>query len=57
MAADAAKVRQLREALVAMRELAMVSYNGDPWYAEREKIDVDVVLRQAREALDEEPAS
>ncbi len=54
----AAHVRQavaerdkLREALIAMRNLASVSTEGDPWYAERDGIDAEAVFEQARAAL------
>lgn len=43
----------LKAALTAMRELASVSYDGDPWYAEHEGLDAAAIFAQAAEALDE----
>lgn len=49
-----ARVGELEAALRSMRELASVSYNGDPWYAEQENIKASPIFEQARKALREE---
>jgi hypothetical protein len=46
-----AEIQRLREALVAMRELAAVAHNGDPWYAEHEGVDAAAIFEQAKQAL------
>ncbi len=46
-----AENQRLRKALIAMRELAGVSTEGDPWYAEDAGLDADAIFKQARKAL------
>jgi hypothetical protein len=46
-----AENQQLRDALIAMQELASVSYTGDPWYAENENVDAGRAFDLARAAL------
>lgn len=50
------EVADLREALLAMRELASISHNGDPWYAENSDLDAAVIFAQASRALGEDRA-
>jgi hypothetical protein len=47
---------RLRAALGAVFELAAVSWEGDPWYAEEAGIDGEAVLAQGRKALAGGPA-
>ncbi len=49
-----AAVKRLSDALRAMRQLAGISTEGDPWYAEHEGIDADAIFKQAKAALGEE---
>jgi len=49
------EVERLGEALIAMRELAVVANDGDPWYAEHEGVDAGRAFALARAALAESP--
>ncbi len=48
-----AQVETMRLALLAMRNLAMVADDGDPWYAENAGIDAEACFALARKALGE----
>ena len=44
---------ELRTALEAMRTLAIIADQGDPWYAEHEGLNAAAIYAQARAALGE----
>ena len=52
-----AENQRLRDALRDVLELAVVSYEGDPWYAENEGIASDSAIAAARAALDGTPSA
>jgi predicted regulator of Ras-like GTPase activity (Roadblock/LC7/MglB family) len=45
-------IADLTDSLQETRVLAVVSWDGDPWYAENEELDAEAILTRARDVLE-----